>query len=160
MKRFLLAASLAIVASIAGSSDASAQFSGGNLGFAPFGFYQPFGAQFSTSIRTPPYFATNPPVYYGARYARPYGLSPFAAPPQLQAGADYRGRLGTDFLEPAQPTPGYVPRYDIPAPAPLCNPYIHGSTTSQTNEKIGKIQTNPFVEPTERIAKTDAKNEA
>ncbi len=85
MKRYLLAAAFVTSIAIAGSSDASAQFGGGNFGFAPFGFYQPFGAQYSTSIRTPPYFATNPPVYYGARHARPYGLSPFAAPPQVQA---------------------------------------------------------------------------
>lgn len=157
MKRFLLATSLTFVAAIAGSSDASAQFGGGNLGFLPFGFYQPFGAQYSTSIRTPPYFATNPPVYYGARYARPYGLSPFAAPPQLQAGADYRGRLGTDFLEPVQPTPGYTPRYNVPMnDTPLCNPYIHGNVPAVSGEKIGKVQTNPFVEPAERIAKNEA----
>ena len=55
------------------------------------------------------------------------------------------------------PTPGYVPRCDIPAPAPLCDPYIHGSKPSVTSETIGKIQTNPFVEPTERIAKNIAR---
>lgn len=160
MKRFLLAAGLTIATAIAGSSDASAQFGVGNFGFAPFGFYQPFGARYSTSIRTPPYFATNPPVYYGARYARPYGLSPFAAPPQLQAGPDYRGRLRTDFLEPVQPTPGYTPRYHVPLQdTPLCNPYIHGSKASVSSEMIGQVQTNPFVEPADRIAK-NAANEA
>ena len=37
----------------------------------------------------PPYFALHPPVYYGTRYARPYGVSPFAAPPQVQVPSDY-----------------------------------------------------------------------
>ncbi len=38
---------------------------------------------------TPPYFSLHPPVYYGKRYARPYGASPFAAWPQLQANSSY-----------------------------------------------------------------------
>ncbi len=39
-----------------------------------------------------PYFALHPPVYYGERYARPYGASPFAAWPQLQANSAYAPR--------------------------------------------------------------------
>jgi len=39
-----------------------------------------------------PYFAMHPPVYYGERYARPYGASPFAAWPQLQANSAYAPR--------------------------------------------------------------------
>jgi hypothetical protein len=31
-------------------------------------------------IPTPPYFAIHPPVYYGQRYFRTYGESPFARP--------------------------------------------------------------------------------
>ncbi|GIW97389.1 MAG: hypothetical protein KatS3mg111_0722 [Pirellulaceae bacterium] len=42
------------------------------------------------SIPAPPYFAMHPPVYYGQRYARPYGVSPFAAWPQLQPSDGYR----------------------------------------------------------------------
>lgn len=119
----------------------------GNFGypFVPFGFYQPYGATYGSSLRTPPYFATNPPVYYGARYARPYGLSPFAAPPMMDAPADYRGRLASEFVRP-----------------PVNNPYIIEScangcvNTSRTEKgsdvvtrpqlKIGEIKTNPFVD--------------
>ncbi|MEZ6136104.1 MAG: hypothetical protein R3C53_14485 [Pirellulaceae bacterium] len=38
---------------------------------------------------TPPYFSMHPPVYYGQRFTRPYGASPFAAWPQLQPSAAY-----------------------------------------------------------------------
>lgn len=68
-------------------------------GVFPFGFYQPYGVSYGNSIRTPPYFATNPPVYYGARYTRPYGLSPFAAPPQLTSPAEYHGKVDTTTTE-------------------------------------------------------------
>src|SRR6056297_2862504 len=106
MKRFLLVCTVAMAAVACWSSMASAQYpAAGGLGFFPYGFYQPYGARYSNTIRTPPYFATNPPVYYGARHARPYGLSPFASPPLVQADQGYRSRLRTEFLEPTVPTP-------------------------------------------------------
>lgn len=43
---------------------------------------------------TPPYFALHPPVYYGDRYYRPYGDSPFASWPQLQPNPNYQPILG------------------------------------------------------------------
>jgi hypothetical protein len=43
-----------------------------------------------------PYFSLHPPVYYGERYYRPYGASPFAAWPQLQPNPAYSPRLGAD----------------------------------------------------------------
>jgi hypothetical protein len=42
---------------------------------------------------TPPYFALHPPVYYGDRYYRPYGDSPYASWPQLQPNPAYAPRL-------------------------------------------------------------------
>lgn len=48
--------------------------------------------QFRNRLPAPPYFAVYPPVYYGERYARPYGESPFASWPLLSAGDDYRVR--------------------------------------------------------------------
>lgn len=143
MKRFLVALVAVMALGALSSDSASAQYPG-NFGFQPFGFYQPFGARFSTSIRTPPYFSTNPPVYYGARHARPYGLSPFAAPPQLQAGPGYQSRLRTEFLEPIVPTPG-------PQSSPCCsNPYLHSNATPATADQLaqakrGAIKRNPFV---------------
>ncbi len=47
-------------------------------------------------VPSPPYFALHPPVYYGERYTRPYGLSPFAAWPQLQPTAGYYGQRAVD----------------------------------------------------------------
>lgn len=143
-KSSLLAASAAVLLSTCVTSQASADF-GGGLGFLPYGFYQPYGARYSTSLRTPPYFSLNPPVYYGARHARPYGLSPFAAPPQVSAGSNYRTRLRSDFLEPVVPTPGPM----------LSNPCIHTSASVSTQPRKGAIQSNPFVTdvPDQRIAK-------
>jgi hypothetical protein len=141
----LLLASLALVfaaAMTAGSSPAAAHGFDG-LGFLPYGFYQPYGARYGTSIRTPPYFATNPPVYYGARHARPYGISPFAAPPMAAAGPGYRSRLDSGFMAP-------------PASAPvLPNPCVStraGYSDTQVVKK-GEVQLNPFVESSDRLAK-------
>ena len=66
-----------------------AMYSGFPFGY---GFYQPYGVRYSTSVRTPPYFALNPSVYYGARHHRPYGISPFAALLMVKAGDDYQSR--------------------------------------------------------------------
>lgn len=41
---------------------------------------------------TPPYFALHPPVYYGQRFYRPYGDSPYASWPQLQPNPAYTPR--------------------------------------------------------------------
>ncbi len=54
------------------------------FGYGGFG-----GARMQSFTPSPPYFALHPPVYYGERYTRPYGASPFAAWPQLQANAAY-----------------------------------------------------------------------
>jgi len=135
------------------SSTASAQGFGGqgNLGFLPFGFYQPYGAHYGTSLRTPPYFALNPPVYYGTRYSRPYGLSPFAAPPMVNTPDSYTGREATQFVRP-----------------PVGNPYISQgcsdcvgkasqkdalmvSSPVKTNA-IGSVQLNPFAVEANRVA--------
>lgn len=82
------------------------------------GFYSPYGLRYSTSVRTPPHFALNPPVYYGSRYARPYGLSPFAAPPQFGARAASRAiplaRTATAALGQPLRNP-YCPPAVVPA---------------------------------------------
>lgn len=54
-----------------------------------FGYGGYGGARMQTYVPAPPYFALHPPVYYGQRFTRPYGVSPFAAWPQLQATAAY-----------------------------------------------------------------------
>ncbi len=182
MNKYLIAALAMLGASLLGSAslspaNASAQgFS--EFGFAPYGFYQPFGARYSTSIRTPPYFATNPPVYYGARHARPYGMSPFAAPPMVQASPTYQGRLRTEFLEPIVPTPD-ASFLNPPLGDPCYNPHCDASneqfetlpdpTAAEpigaippriSPAQVGAIQLNPFVSTDERIASNDRKTEA
>jgi hypothetical protein len=149
MKNSLLASLLALAAAALSVNTAEAQFPA-PYGFLPWGFYQPFGAHYSNSIRTPPYFATNPPVYYGARHARPYGLSPFASPPLLVPGDDYKSRMRPEFLQPR-----------VPTPQPLCNPCVsHSKAVKPSSElavaavsfEIGPVRHNPFVESDDRIA--------
>jgi hypothetical protein len=59
-----------------------------------YGYLFGYGATNTPGIRSfvpaPPYFALHPPVYYGQRYTRPYGDSPFASWPQLQPASGYR----------------------------------------------------------------------
>ncbi len=146
MKRFLVVCALALAATVASTENAAAQGPGA-YSFLPFGFYQPYGAFYKNNIPTPPYFATNPPVYYGARHSRPYGLSPFASPPLVNADNNYESRLRTQFMQPQIPTPGPQSR------APICNPCFGNSLSSTNSSKTGKIQTNPFVKPEDLIAK-------
>ncbi len=141
MKKLLVVSLFASAVVLASSDNASAQRPG-SYSFLPFGFYQPYGASYGNALRTPPYFATNPPVYYGARHARPYGLSPFASPPLVTAGERYESRLRSQFQQPL-----------VPTPAPLCNPYIHSATKSKPAVTRGLVRSNPFVEPNDRIAK-------
>ena len=146
MKRILVLCTLALAASVVTTEQAAAQ-GPASYSFLPFGFYQPYGAFYSNSIRTPPYFTTNPPVYYGARHARPYGLSPFASPPLVRAADDYESRLRLQFEQPRIPTPG--PH----RPAPRCNPCVSQSNSALAPVLAGKVRTNPFVEPTDLVAK-------
>ena len=75
-----------------------------------YGYLFGYGAMNTPAIRSfvpaPPYFALHPPVYYGQRYTRPYGDSPFASWPQLQ------------------PAPGYHPRPAAAHAQILVNPYV------------------------------------
>mgnify|MGYP001819289948 CR=1 FL=1 len=146
MNRILVVFCLALAASAVTADRAAAQGPGA-YSFLPFGFYQPYGASYNNAIRTPPYFTTNPPVYYGARHARPYGLSPFASPPLVRAADDYESRLRSQFLQPQIPTPG-----PYSAPSPSCNPCVSYSLSAITPVSIGKVQTNPFVETTDLVA--------
>ena len=54
-----------------------------------FGYTQGYQNSFRNRLPVPPYFAIYPPVYYGKRFERPYGDSPFAAFPQLRSAPDY-----------------------------------------------------------------------
>lgn len=54
-----------------------------------FGYTLGYQNSFRYRVPAPPYFAVHPPVYYGKRYARPYGESPFASWPMLQPNPAY-----------------------------------------------------------------------
>ncbi|RMF41024.1 MAG: hypothetical protein D6753_10430 [Planctomycetota bacterium] len=86
-----------IVVATAAWSATSVTAGDGGLGLAYLYGYQgyPYNAV-QPYIPPPPYFAMHPPVYYGQRYTRPYGASPFAAWPQLQPSAAYRPERHTD----------------------------------------------------------------
>lgn len=81
------------------TSVASAQDNG--LGYA---YLFGYGANNTSAVRSyvpaPPYFALHPPVYYGQRYTRPYGESPFAAWPQLRSPAGYQPRPAAPYAQP------------------------------------------------------------
>ena len=160
MKKIILTIGLALVGAVT-AGRANAFHGQGNLGFLPFGFYQPYGVRYSTSVRTPPYFALNPPVYYGSRYARPYGASPFASPPLLTAPASYQAHPAAEFVRPA-----------APIGREICNPFageLGVSGKPAANEivltagtdnipvetaakKLGTVRFNPFV-ASEEVAK-------
>lgn len=147
-----LAAALLLTSVVA--TDSQAQGVGPSpfgFGFQPFGFYQPYGATFGTSLRTPPHFALNPPVYYGARHARPYGLSPFAAPPVAAPGPNYQSRLRTEFIDHIPGQTGSSPPSTY-APAPGCSTYTHRGQTFAAAAPMGKIQSNPFVNDDTKLA--------
>lgn len=158
MKNLILTFGLALLG-VAAASPAQAFNGNGNLGFIPFGFYQPYGIRYSTSVRTPPYFALNPPVYYGSRYARPYGISPFASPPVVGAPDSYVAQPAARFVAPT-----------TVISEPVCNPFVielaspeeanlggrvttaghnelasTGSSVQTAGGKRGMLQHNPFV---------------
>lgn len=153
MKKTILAIAFALVGGM--TADRAEAFHGpGNVGFVPFGFYQPYGIRYSNTVRTPPYFAVNPPVYYGSRYSRPYGESPFASPPLLSAPAGYQVQPAAQFVRP----PAAI------GPE-ICNPYLtevgmaseatvidvvaanrnESDTDDRSVEAVGPIRYNPFV---------------
>lgn len=135
----------------------------GAYGFQPYGFYQPYGVRYRSSTATPPYFALNPPVYYGTRHFRPYGISPFAAPPQVSAPAGYEGQAGASGVRSGS--------YHGPTGNPfICQSCDNGASTDATQSvakrnvteasltanrpfEPGKVKTNPFVQEETHFAR-------
>ncbi len=142
MKRLLLTF-LTASALVACSTDTASANHPFGYGSSPAAFYYPHVLHRGSIVGRAPHFAVNPPVYYGARYARPYGLSPFASPPLLGAPEGYQGRLRTKFEDGPHTTP-----------APACNPYV--SHAPETEQKVvkGEVRLNPYVtEESDQLAK-------
>lgn len=130
MLRRMLLPTLAVALAFSAGVTCSA-----NDGFAysafGLGIYQPYGIRYSTSVRTPPYFAVNPPVYYGQRHYRPYGASPFASLPLVQAGNGYRTRAAGEAASPS---------LSIPHPsAAHLNPFCMTDDAKSNGPKLAEV---------------------
>ena len=86
---------------------------GCNNGFAnhPFAPFSVGNFGFDRPAEEPPYFAKFPPVYYSNIVRRPYGISPYAAPPgimpvEMMAPEVEREVVKNPYVEqPLQPAP-------------------------------------------------------
>lgn len=132
--KFYKTALFAALVAVAYGSNAQAHCNGWGIG--PYGYgYQ---AQFvQPYIPAPPYFALHPPVYYGQKYTRPYGLSPFAAWPELQASGS----------QPARP-------HAAEQCTTIVNPYWSGNSTPSADAKVAVAKPvlplvieNPYFKP-------------
>lgn len=141
----LCLAALAVSGSVAPAAHAGGGCGWGyGMGYG-YGSFPGYGVPDCISVRTPPYFAVHPPVYYSTRYARPYGISPFAAPPQVHVPDSYRARLESEFVRP-----------------PLANPFCCASdavpaeeVTAADDFVAGAVRVNPFVEADAHVARRD-----
>ena len=118
--KFYLTAIMCAIALVSSASQASADC--GGFGYNGYGYYN-YGIR--PYVPAPPYFALHPPVYYGARYTRPYGDSPFAAPSQLQPVAGYapvrhveRSLTVNNPYMVCPMAPATLPMPTMPLPAP------------------------------------------
>ncbi|MEE3367825.1 MAG: hypothetical protein VX346_00635 [Planctomycetota bacterium] len=87
----------------------------------------------------PPYFALHPPVYYGIRYRRPYGVSPFASTSLLQS--PQQGYAAVPWLT------------EIPGNSASDRPQAHTppAKTARTTDR-SRIIINPHYRPVEKSA--------
>ncbi|QDS93583.1 hypothetical protein FF011L_23560 [Roseimaritima multifibrata] len=148
MKSLCMTALFALAATaVCGSSaeaGSPAPYSYGNLGF-----FNPYTFPSNGNVRTPPYFSVHPPVYYSTRHARPYGMSPFAAPPMVMPAENYRGRQDAQFTPRSLPNP-------FCTVSPVVEPVedsevIPVNAVDHPDFVIGDIQSNPFA-GTQRVA--------
>ncbi|MFO1062974.1 MAG: hypothetical protein U0892_03760 [Pirellulales bacterium] len=118
---FVAAALLACSAASVQAQDCGGLGYAALYGFGGVGGFGGYGMR--STVPTPPYFALHPPVYYGARYTRPYGTSPFAAFPQMQ------------------PNPNFTPKPAAPHTLSVVNPYAPQHAASA--EPSGSIVAQP-----------------
>jgi hypothetical protein len=121
-----------------------------------YGYLYGYGAintpAISSFVPAPPYFALHPPVYYGKRYTRPYGDSPFASWPQLQAAQGYRPR----------PAAAHAPQVHLQAPVcPLQGAYS-SPVVQQVRSAEPLVIENPYYKADEvgRLVTSSDNNES
>lgn len=142
---YMVAALLTVTLTVSSASTAQAQIGPGNgLGLSYLYGYQGFPAYSQTTYnRSQPYFALHPPVYYGKRYTRPYGVSPFAAWPQLQSSAGYQPspHVNRVMLKPLV----------IENPCPTCSAEgnVRGGKVAISESRVPEpvIIDNPYFDP-------------
>jgi hypothetical protein len=109
-----------------------------------FGYSLGQANQFRNRLPAPPYFAVHPPVYYGERHERPYGESPYASWPMLQANSDYAVR-------PKQSPVQFVnPHVHSESPCGSCGQPAAGTEPIQQGKMVTIV--NPFVVSSDSIA--------
>jgi len=120
IRRFILVAVFASTGLFSGVQEAKA--------FGPFfgsPFFGGYNYGYSNRLPTPPYFSIFPPVYYGRRYERPYGDSPFASQSQLGGNPTYHIR---PKQSPVQWSVPIAPVQEIPTSigkqVTIVNPYV------------------------------------
>ena len=98
-------------------------------------------------VPAPPYFALHPPVYYGERYFRSYGESPFARPDFSSRPKRIEAQVIINpFVMPAM-VPSMVPSQAEPQKAQTVEPQSVEKVTSAPQMIV-----NPFYQPEEKIS--------
>ena len=88
-----------------------------------FGYSMGYQNSFRNRLPSPPYFSVYPPVYYGKRFERPYGDSPYAAFSQLRSAPDYHP----------------VPKDAPPTSSVVMNPHAEPSNVKVNSQPIAVL---------------------
>jgi hypothetical protein len=120
--------------------------------FGGYGFGSPLGGagsyaySYRNRLPTPPYFSIYSPVYYGRRYERPYGISPFAS-------LDQPGTHPSYYARPKQAPIQWIPSQAMmqpesiqPASLSSSSPTLAQNASEEFFSPPGKMKTveNPF----------------
>ncbi len=146
LPRIVAAAAIVALCGVASTAQAQGMYNdgygfGAGLGFAPSFPYPgggdngnfnrgfiPFGTITSAPrVEEPPYFAKFPPVYYSHIVRRPYGISPYAAPPgiipaEMQVAPAEPQKIVNPYFKPeaavteSAPVPAEAPKPDETRP--------------------------------------------
>lgn len=157
MKRMLILA-IAVVVLVFTTSDASAQHYNNGYAFGT-GIGQSFCGGFGGSRFTaPPYFAQHPPVYYSGIVRRPYGISPYAAPPGV---APVEMSIPVETAQPLSIRNPFV-KQPMPVSAPEKQPVRAKKAIKNVNNKTTWVKNPFFVPEVEAVTevKIDAEAEA